>query len=67
MSDIIKPDGTIDMTELSRQNGKTPFENFKAILELLSTKAEVTGKPETLRLLVTKEASRQWPAQTLTH
>jgi len=58
MSDIIKPDGTIDMAELSKQNGKTSLENFKAIVEILTIKAEVTGKPEAIRLLVAKKMAR---------
>ena len=44
----IKPGGSIDMTELSKQNGLSPLENLKAILEILAVKMQVTGKEQTI-------------------
>ena len=50
MKSTIKPDGAIDMGELSRQNGLSEFENFKTLFQLIATKAEVTGKTQTIHL-----------------
>ena len=47
---IDKKTGTINMAELSRYNGKTPFENLQMITEILMMKAVAYKIPQTMRL-----------------
>ena len=43
---IIDKDDTINMGELSKQNGKSEIENFKTILQILEVKAGVYDIPQ---------------------
>ena len=45
MEKIVKDD-RVNMEELSKQNGLTEFENFKAIIQILMVKAEVYDIPQ---------------------
>ena len=40
------PDGSINLEEWSKVNGKSEFENFQAVIAILSIKAKVT--PQTV-------------------
>ena len=45
MPELIK-DNTVNMGELSRQNGKSELENLKAIMEILEIKAAIYDTPQ---------------------
>jgi len=47
---------SISLSELSRHNGKSEVENAKMIIQILATKAEVYGIPQTVRL--TREGNK---------
>ena len=49
------PDGSINLEEWSKFNGKSEFENFQAVIAILSIKAKVT--PQTV-IMTCKELDR---------
>jgi len=46
--EIINKDGSINLGELSKYNGKTEVENAKMIASILAQKAEAYGIPQTI-------------------
>ena len=53
MPDLIEND-LINMTELSKQNGKSALENLQAIMEILEIRSEIYCQPQKALLTFTE-------------